>query len=201
MFSRLTTGILASLILAAIGVADSVQAEDVGPGPVAITARGREQSFGIKYNPSSKSYFEYRVVLLSSKSMREGPNWSGASEIATASQFNGVPGRLAVVNTAEIHDFLLKNFRIQRQEVWIGLQVMCENNLPVWVDGSVIEGDGFAVWDLEKWYRNPNINCNVSRIPYMGVYYKPPPGFFRWQAAGWAKRFSGMMIEYPTGKP
>jgi len=154
----------------------------------------------VKYDPETKSYFEWRHLGSTAYGHGQGPNWSEARDIAASSRYHGVAGRLAIVRNVDTHEFLLKNFN-PPGEAWIGLQYMCGSRQSVWIDGTVLGKADFAAWDLSQWYRNDNITCTTAHIPWMGVYYLPRNQFFRWQATGSAKRFRDLIIEYPTGKP
>lgn len=145
------------------------------------------------YNPHTKSYFELQYS-------RQDRNWRNASRWASTLSYKGVQGRLAIVRSVETHDFLLTRFHLESNEAWIGLRLNCDSGKLIWVDGSVLESDGFSVWDLQQWHRT-RIRCGHNEILHMGVYYRPREKYFRWQAAGENKAFNRYFIEYPTGGP
>ena len=157
----------------------------------------------IVYDPASKSYFQLHSFSLSeSRGGEANGNWNDAQRVANNLSFKGVSGRLAIVKTPEVHDFLLRNFRsIGANVAWIGMKVDCKSMKAYWTDGTPVDKQAFNAWDLKRWYRT-NVNCmqNTS-IAWMGVYYEPAEDGFRWQASGPQKAFRHMFVEYPTGKP
>ena len=80
-------------------------------------AEGASQS-GPIYNPATKSYFQ-----LFDDNLLPG-NWEAARKRAATKSYNGVRGRLAVVDSMETHNFILRNFGLNWREasVWIGLR-------------------------------------------------------------------------------
>lgn len=161
------------------------------------------------YDPSSKSYYELVLIQTTRYSTRgaQDIDWTDAEELAEASTFKGVHGRLAVVKNIEVHNFLLTTFRPQWQ-TWIGLRYMCLSRRLQWTDGTIWKSGMFAAWD-EDWDESgyPD-GCGGSAGPTvpmshknMPVAYSQPVRGFRWFATGWAKHFYSYFVEYPTGKP
>lgn len=142
------------------------------------------------YNPATKSYF----ALVEKPSYLKYMQWGVARDEASKKRYQGVRGRLAVINSQETHDFLRHHFRLS-SETWIGLTYWCKFRKLQWVNGELHPRNEFEVWE-RPWYRNQHITCGNQRMAYMGVYYLPE---FVWQASGIAKSFNYYFIEYPTG--
>ena len=153
------------------------------------------------YNPQTKSYFELRNDLFGNNH-----GWTNAKQAAEKLQFKGVRGRLAVVDSLQTHQFLVKNFNLEA-ETWIGLRFWCKYKKLQWVNGKIHPRDAFNHWD-PRWYRyygssDPNLQfCRTSgtiESGYMPVYYLPAEKGYRWQAVGSAKGFRHYLVEFPTG--
>jgi hypothetical protein len=143
------------------------------------------------YNEETKSYF----VL---KGFRPGQHavWEKADELARSRLFRGVPGRLAVVKSRSVEDFLINTFH-PRNFAFIGLRYFCRYKKLLWVTGEVHPRTAYKNWHA-KWYRT-GIFC--ENAGYMPVYLTPNLKGPRWQAAGPAKYADYYFVEYPTGKP
>ena len=61
------------------------------------------------YNPASKSYFQ----LL--KTTGKHGNWPASLEQAYRKTYKGVRGRLAVIDTPETHEFIMRNFDVSSE--------------------------------------------------------------------------------------
>ena len=154
------------------------------------------------YNPSSKSYFQ-----LFDDNKRPG-NWEAARTRAEMKSFKGVKGRLAVVDSAETHDFIVRKFDLndRKWSVWIGLRYWCKTHMLQWESGlpySPSEPGRFKIWHGE-WSRNSENDCRFTASQAKGftpVYYRTIGSVTRWQAVGAAKYFGFYLVEFPTGKP
>jgi hypothetical protein len=154
------------------------------------------------YNPNSKSYFQ-----LFSDNQHPG-SWGGAKTRAEMKSFKGVRGRLAVIDSAETHDFVLRTFKLTQNkfQVWIGLRYWCIAHLLQWESGpafSPTDPGHFKIWHT-KWSRNSENDCSFAASKVAGfvpVYYVTIGNLTRWQAVGAAKNFEHYLVEYPTGKP
>lgn len=150
------------------------------------------------YNPVSKSYFQ-----LLTHTSRRGV-WGEALEQARAQVFKGVRGRLAVVDTPETHEFIMKQFDVSNP-MWIGLRYWCSFRMLEWVGlrpYSPTDPGHFHLWH-PQWARNGQECLPNSRGPraYMGVYYQPlGKQAARWQAARPGKGFGLLLVEFPTGE-
>jgi len=164
------------------------------------------------YNPDTKSYFE--LYAPDEKKVREhediyGLSWRVASKIAVKRVFHGVKGRLAVVKTRAVSEFLKETFKPDI-EAWIGLRYWCKFHRLQWVDGEVWKPGEFSLWG-KIWDQaaiNPNqkdageAHCTSESPTYhLGVHYWRREWGFYWNANGYDKHFNLMFVEYPTGKP
>lgn len=153
------------------------------------------------YNAHSKSYFQ-----LFDDNENPG-NWEAARIRAGKKIFKGVRGRLAVVDSPETHDFVVRTFHLDQRElsVWIGLRYWCSARLLQWEGGrpfSPSDHDRFRLWHA-KWSRSDDSACGLTRSRRVGfapVYYRTISGLTRWQAVGAAKYFSYYLVEFPTGE-
>ncbi len=164
------------------------------------------------YNPTSKSYFElYSPDADDPKkrpvSISGGIEWIHAARIAHKKSFRGTRGRLAIVNTQQIHEFLRDTFD-PAGAVWIGLRYWCRYNKLQWVNGKFHPFDGFHKWG-RHWNQNAAQPLQGPKPPYcprshkkatLGVHYWGTNHGFFWNANGTYKQFNALFIEYPTGK-
>jgi hypothetical protein len=172
------------------------------------------------YNPESKSYFE---LFTPSKNLHDiesgvgiyGLSWGVAKGLAEKQVFKGVRGRLAVVNTRQIHDFLKEKFH-PTIAVWIGLRYWCKFRKLQWITGAAFDRQkDFSAWG-DMWDQNAVHNyyylggtstpadCSATHaglVNYLGVHYWPMDEGFVWNANGHDKHFAALFIEFPTGKP
>jgi hypothetical protein len=151
------------------------------------------------YNPATKSYFQ----LVHNRSVSY--LWDRAQREAGTKYFKGVAGRLAVIDSAETHQFLLENFDIQdpRKDIWIGLRYWCPVRMLQWEGQrlySPTERDHFRAWHT-PWHRLSHFCQDVRTLKYgyMGTYYTTINGVTLWQAVGIAKGFHYYLLEFPTG--
>ncbi len=140
----------------------------------------------------SQSYFELRF---DNTGGHWGDKWWKADQLAKRLKYKGIPGRLAIVDSREKHDFLREKFYVKRS-TWIGLRLWCSAMKSMWVDGSVMKPTSFKIWD-RKWNRDPGIDCmSQQEMPYQPVYYTPTDDGFRWKATGVLKHFWAYFVEY-----
>ena len=95
------------------------------------------------YNPETASYFELAVVDEDRKS-----SWSEAGRMAQSRTFNGVNGRLAIVKSKTVNDFLQTTFTPQAP-AWIGLRYFCKLNTLMWVSGEIQGTGGYVNWAVQ----------------------------------------------------
>jgi len=160
------------------------------------------------YNPETRSYFEL-VKVTKGYSIR-GANipaitWSNARKLARSRFYKGVRGRLAVVKSQSVNDFLRQTFKPD-EKTWIGLRYWCAYNKLQWVTGEFHPLTAYANWD-RIWRHdggtyggNKEPTCNEF-FNYWPVHYWPVQNGFRWNANGTHKEFKAFFVEYPTGKP
>ena len=153
------------------------------------------------YDPASKSYFQLFDDNLKG-------HWVEAKALAATKFYNGVRGRLAVVDSAEKNQFILKNFGLNWRDasVWIGLRYWCPVRMLQW-EGSLpyspSDANHFALWH-NPWSRpeggltNPCGMAASVREGYAPVYYRNIGGSVRWQAVGAGKGFTAYLVEYVT---
>jgi hypothetical protein len=148
------------------------------------------------YDPVSKRYFE--LVRLGGF---DG-TWLLTEKFAEDQFLKGVHGRLAIVDSIEIHEFLLHTFRPNHSQwAWIGLRYLCRQQQLQWSDGSLWKGGSFQAWDTD-WKQDIYFCAGASVDPndWAPVAYAPPPNF-RWIGKGRGKGYEYAFIEFPTGQP
>src|SRR5690242_10060017 len=117
------------------------------------------------YDPASKSYWSLVDVHDRRVGYHAGYEWRDAAADAARSEYKGVHGRLAIVASAETHEFLLRTFR-PTTDAWIGLRYMCETRLLIDSAGHSHAKTAFAPWDA-NWKQDIYI-CVVN--PYTHKY-------------------------------
>jgi hypothetical protein len=148
------------------------------------------------YDPVSKRYFE----LVSLEAAGDG-TWLKTEKFAEDQFFMGVHGRLAIVDSIEIHEFLLRTFRPNySQWIWIGLRYLCRQRQLQWSDGSLWKVGSFEAWDTN--WKQDIYFCAGTDDPndWAPVAYAPTPNF-RWIGKGRGKGYEWAFIEFPTGHP
>jgi hypothetical protein len=153
----------------------------------------------IIYNPASKSYFQ-----LFNDNVNPG-NWEAAQQRAANKIYKGVRGRLAVVDSLDTHNFIIKNFHLDWRDasVWIGFRYWCSVHMLQW-EGSLpyspSDANHFALWH-SSWSRgnlDPCSSFKSGKLGFAPVYYRNIAGTVRWQAVGAAKYFTTYLVEYVT---
>jgi hypothetical protein len=153
------------------------------------------------YNPASQSYFQ-----LFGDNQNPG-NWEAAKVRAGQKSFKGIRGRLAVVDSAQTHDFVLRTFDLNTRKisVWIGLRYWCNARLLQWEEQrafSPSDPGHFKIWHAQ-WSRSDESACTLSKSTKVGfapVYYRTIGNVTRWQAVGAAKYFNYYLVEFPEKK-
>lgn len=151
------------------------------------------------YDPASKSYFELVKLTHAEAPKHYTPamNWAEAQAYASKRVFKGVPGRLAIIGSADTHSFILINLR-PSDYTWIGLRYFCNQRKLEWSNGQVFRTNAFKAWDT-AWDQSAGVACKERG--YMPVAYTSAKNGFRWVAKGGMKAYSDLLIEYPTGGP
>jgi hypothetical protein len=149
------------------------------------------------YDPEAKRYFALMHI-----DTRPYGNQYPKVQIQAASQtFKGVKGRLAIVDTAEVHEFLLKTFRPNHyQAIWIGLRYLCRAKQLEWSDGRLWKPGSFAAWDARGWNQDV-FTCTKPDDPNDWAPVAYSPEMQGWIAKGRDKGFPWYFLEFPTGGP
>lgn len=163
------------------------------------------------YNPQTKSYFELYAPAPKKALLGEniyGLSWRAAWRLAQQQEFHGVRGRLAVVKSRSVSDFLRDTFKPD-MEAWIGLRYWCRFHKLQWVNGDVWKLGDFSlwgrVWDREAEYpgqpgqREATHTCIGNAAYHLGVHYWRREYGFYWNANGYDKHWNLMFVEFPTG--
>lgn len=182
--ARTLRAIAAAALLGGLCLAGGAAMAAAGPGDAPV------------YNPATKSYFQML------KTTSHHGNWPESLEEAQTQFYKGVRGRLAVINTPEVHEFVMRNFDVSR-EMWIGLRYWCEFRLLEWVGlrpFSPGDTDRFQAWH-PQWSRGNQFCPPNATGPgaFLAVYYQPiSNNAALWQAVRTGKGFGRMLVEYPT---
>jgi len=165
------------------------------------------------YNPETKSYFElFATNPEAARTRLSGGTaqwkWRDAYRVAASRSYNGVRGRLAIVPSQSVHQFLRNTFE-PNISAWIGLRYWCKFHKLQWVDGTLPESGAFAIWGPIWNQGTTSPDQSKDRAPcdsslkslHLGVHYWSTRDGFYWNANGYNKEFSAIFIEYPTGKP
>lgn len=157
------------------------------------------------YDPLSGNYFELRKATpgYSGRGGVAAIGWAKARVLASKSVFQGVRGRLAIVKTKELNDFLRRTFKPD-VGAWIGLRYWCEFNKLQWVTGEIHDRAAYANWARvwnhwgSKGVAQAQRTCS-RRERFWPVHYWAASDDFRWNANGTGKEMQAFFIEYPTG--
>lgn len=148
------------------------------------------------YDPVSMRYF----ALMKADKRFTSVEWSIWREVkkqAESQVFKGVHGRLAVVDSSEVHEFLLRHFPSDPYRyAWIGLQYHCRKKQLEWSNGQILGRGAFEAW-ATKW-KIDGWACSDTNTPtdYAPVAYSPQ---MRWVMVGHSKGFDYYFVEFPTG--
>ena len=175
-------------------------------GLVPDTATGAPLYDTPVYEPDTGSYFELRKVT-PGYSVRGGApaiQWPKAQVLARQSTYKGIRGRLAVVKSKEVNDFLRRTFKPD-WGAWIGLRYWCKFNRLQWITGEFHERTAYANWD-PVWNHEGSPGAARGqpscrrKDTFWPVHYWSVDAGFRWNANGDQKEMRYFFIEYPTGK-
>lgn len=156
-----------------------------------------DQRIGLPvYDPVSKRYF----ALMRADPANWGTMWGAVARQAERQTYKGVRGRLAIVDSVDVHEFLLRTFHPnQYQYVWIGLRYLCGPKKLEWSDGRMLQPGSFQAWDPN--WKQDIYACNSNpgdRTEWAPVAYSPQ---FKWIVKGLHKGYDWYFIEFPTGQP
>lgn len=151
------------------------------------------------YNPDTESYYQ---MVQETKVSKGGPTWAQAQERAESWQYKGRQGRLAIIDSPQLYDwirteFILNNKRPHKgvgySHTWIGLRYWCSVRELIWVDGSEHPHDSYAPWNT-PWHHG-GFTCTTNDLTYMGVFLSGETDL--WLAVGSKKRWRSYVVEYP----
>lgn len=159
------------------------------------------------YFSGTKSYYEM-IPAMPGDSIRGDVReigWTRAETKARQRIYKGVNGRLAVVRSPALHNWLLQTFRPDGL-TWIGLRYWCQFNRLQWVDGSFHKRTAWAAWDVH-WAKQGGTRTNPPKkpacsqsTPFWPVHYWPSREGFYWNANGNKKEGKAFFVEYRTGR-
>jgi hypothetical protein len=185
---RLALGIVLWLVLAGVAAA----------GPLYDTP---------VYHPGTESYFELVNIRTQypNKFGRDATGWHKVVKLASQRAYRGRRGRLAVVKSKEVNDFLRDTFKPDRS-AWIGLHYICKEKRLVWVTGEPLTKHSYQNWgkvwnaagaDPSGKRRVKNCNNYANKWP---VHYWRVDEGFHWNANGSFKHQRAFFVEYPAPK-
>lgn len=149
------------------------------------------------YNSETKSYFEYIPYTL----VRCHCTWVEAYRAAQRLEYKGVRGRLAVIKSVDVHEFLMHKFQ-PKDFTWIGLRYLCPTRELQWVTGDLMTPGSFSAWNV-PWNLTGSWACakDYNKAQILGVAYLPIANGFRWGAREAHKYYGHLFVEFPTGQP
>jgi len=149
------------------------------------------------HNPETGSYYQL-VRDQTGPNQRFGLNWDEAAAKARTLTYKGRQGGLAVITSADEHEWLLRQWELSGLpyggHAWIGLRYWCTYRSMTWENGEEHPFNEFSAWDT-PWYREDGIRCSTTAIPWMGIYINAATG--RWRATGLKKAYNYFIVEYP----
>ena len=161
------------------------------------------ESYDVKpvYDPVAKRYFAYMPSNPDHVQWRDG--WEWVDKMAKHLVFHGVHGRLAIVDTLEVHEFLLRTFHPKYTDgpAWFGLHYLCNERQLQWSDGHFWKPGDFQAWDAQ-WNQDIYFCSGAAVHPgtFAPIAYEPAPNF-RWIGKGSGKGYEMAFVEFPTGGP
>lgn len=181
--------------------------------PVAGSAAGNKKppTTGTLYNqpvkfPGNGHYYE--LVKAQAGDSERGAHveeipWYFAVTRASERYYNGRRGRLAVVDSKALNDWLAKTFH-PRQITWIGLRYWCKYNKLQWENGTFWKRGDYANWD-RVWARASTQPPRGTARPrckgknwFWPVHYWGIQHGFHWNANGYRKEGHAYFVEYPA---
>lgn len=179
---------IAFLLVAVARVSIAQTYQDASPG----------QIIGVPvYDPEAKRYFALEHAQLGPQYLTM---WNSVAEQAQRQVYKGVRGRLAIVDSLEVHSFLLRTFRPNHyQSIWIGLRYLCNAKKLEWSDGRLMNPGSFQVWDKE--WNQDVYTCNKKSDPNDWAPVAYTGEMHSWVVKGNTKGYPWYFIEFPTGQP
>jgi len=168
----------------------------------AFEASAAAQYGKVLYYAPSGRYFELVKVTKADAPDRYIPDytWLQADQAARQRVYKGIKGRLAAVDTQEVHTFILENLQPD-QWTFIGLRYFCKVRKLLWTNGKSLERGQFQAWH-PQWDQSAGAGCvnGGGEADWMSVAYTPANDGFRWVAKGAKKRYYAYIVEYPTNE-
>jgi hypothetical protein len=153
------------------------------------------------YDPAAKRYFA--LINPSGGLAGGGISWAQADAQARGRVFKGVSGRLAVIDSLQVHEFLIQTFR-PIGDTWIGARYWCDTKQIQWSDGRLYKRGDFQAWN-PQWNQDIYIcKSGVVKREYASIAYDfghKPTDTGTWIAKSPGKWYPWYFIEFPTGKP
>ncbi len=158
----------------------------------AVGARAAENGAAAEpvYNGATKSYFQLVTVPA-----RRTVRWNSARAQARGMVFNGVRGRLAVVDSAEIMEFVRDNFEVA-EPTWVGARLLCKPRKLLWENAKIQQRSDYARWH-ERWASSAR-QCPAVR--YMPLFLTAEREGFYWRASEPRQGLKYALVEFATGK-
>jgi hypothetical protein len=149
------------------------------------------------YDPEAKRYF---ALMPSEFSKTNSWMWDSVARQAQNLVYNGIHGRLAIVDTVQVHSFLLGTFKPNHyQSVWIGLRYLCQAKQLEWSDGRLWKPGSFQDWDAQ--WNQDVFTCIKHGDPKDWAPVAYTPEMHSWVAKGNTKGYAWYFVEFPTGAP
>lgn len=190
-----SAGVLFAVQLALFPIAVS-EAQSLANAHMRENANGILTS-SIVYHEPSGSYFQLVRDTVTGLT-RNGVSWSKANLNSASYSHQGRKGRLAIIDSPELQEWLLTRFDFAdgpHEGIWIGLRYWCSTNMLTTSDGRIYDRKTFVYWDT-PWNRNDGIACGKTpNLEYMGIYIARAS--LRWKATGDKKAYTDYLIEYP----
>lgn len=141
--------------------------------------------------------------------------WPQVRKLAASRVYKGRRGRLAVVKSKAVNDFLRDTFKPD-MPAWIGLRYFCKYRKFVWVTGEVLKRGDYRnfgnIWNREGMGGVGRSGClpvpGWQPVHYWPVINRGGRGSeghmerfgFHWNANGFGKHWRLFFVEYPPPK-
>ncbi len=142
------------------------------------------------YNGATKSYFQLVTVPADRTAM-----WHSARARARGMVFNGVRGRLAVVDSAEIMVFVRDNFEVTGA-TWVGARFICKPRKLLWENAKIQDRGDYARWH-QRWATSAR---QCPKVRYMPLFLTAERAGFYWRASEPRQGLKYALVEFATGK-
>ena len=181
-FSKFVAGLVAAVVILA-GTVNPSSAQVAMDDPV--------------YNEATKSYFTLVKVGPIEKLGSPSRSWDEMNGIAMGMNYKGVRGRLAKVDSKQVHDLLREHFASKiKTRAWIGLRYFCNYSALMWNDGTRLNRSDFQIWS-PTWNQGTDVQCG-GPAGYYPAYYREPKEGFLWALTGSKKHYNEMFVEFVT---